>query len=96
MSEPKLVIVEWEDSAQPLPGWRWFSEFEDYSVNLCRSVGWLVHGDRDVTALAANVSGMDADDSLQMSGLIRIPTRSIRRIEPISSSLASDPSARPD
>ena len=38
MKNCPLVMIEWEDSAQPLPNWFYLSDFEaDYAV-LCTSV----------------------------------------------------------
>jgi hypothetical protein len=77
----RLVLVEWEDSAQPIAGWRYLDDDgpgEWGEVVLCRSVGWLVHDDDRVTALAQNRGTLGGD--VQVSGVIRIPTRSITRI----------------
>lgn len=75
-----LVLIEWEDSAQPVPGWSWLSETTWESVIKCRSVGWLIYDGQDVKALAPNLGNMDDGDSLQISGVIRIPARCITRL----------------
>jgi hypothetical protein len=102
MSEYQLVLVEWEDSAQPLAAWRWLSQCDDFGFVVCRSVGWLVHDGDQVKALAPNIGICGNDDDRQVSGLIRIPARSIRKmavlaeIAPISAYEALAPSSRPD
>lgn len=39
MDEHQLVLVEWEDSAQPVPAWRWLSECNEFGFVVCQSVG---------------------------------------------------------
>ena len=70
-----LVIVEWEDSRQPSPGWGYLSGFEPGSAVRCTSVGWLIHDGDDLKALAPNLGDLDAD--VQASGVIQIPTRCV-------------------
>lgn len=83
-----LVMIEWQDSAQPIPSWQWVREMPDYEAVCCKSVGWLVHDGDDVKALAPNVSSIDSEDA-QASGIMRIPARSVvkvTRLEPTASS----------
>jgi len=47
-------MIEWEDSAQPLPSWSYLASFEPTGTILCASVGWLIRGDDQVKALAPN------------------------------------------
>ena len=91
---PDLVLIEWVDSAQPIPGWQWLSDFSDIEIVKCRSVGWLIHDGPDVKALAQSLGNCEDMESAQVSGIVRIPTRSVVRMEPISScqSACSDPS----
>ena len=96
-----LVMVEWEDSSQPIPNWSYLSEVGDATAVVCASVGWLVHDGSDVKALAPNMGHVNDECSVQVSGLIRIPARCIVSIveldePPISRpSSASAPSFRP-
>ena len=88
----QLVLVEWVDSAQPIPGWAWLDEGSWNEVVTCQSVGWLVHDGPEVKALAANLGEIGGD--VQVSGVIRIPVRSIVRttyLSCTSSSCASSP-----
>ena len=74
-----LVFVRWEDSAQPIPHWSFLKEIEEdeYSAVACISVGWLVHNGDDVKVLAPNMGHLNDAESMQASGLIRIPARCI-------------------
>ncbi len=82
MTENKtpLVLIEWVDSAQPTQGWAWLEDHPWTGVVKCQSVGWLVHDDGEVKALAPNLGDMGGD--IQVSAVIRIPTQSvIRQVE---------------
>lgn len=74
-----LVMVEWEDSAQPVPDWTYLVDFPKPAVVHCVSVGWLIHDGADVKALAPNMGDIGAE-SMQVSGVFRIPARCIVRI----------------
>lgn len=74
----RLVLIEWQDSAQPAPGWTWLADGEWASIVTCQSVGWLVHDGAEVKALAPN-KGELGNDGQQVSGVIRIPARCIVR-----------------
>jgi len=73
---PPLVLIEREDGPQPIASWQYLVEMEPPRIVKCRSVGWLVHDDANVKALAPNVGEMDTDHA-QASGVIRIPTRCV-------------------
>ena len=83
-----LVLVEWDDSAQPVPEWSWLSEHTWEKAIKCQSVGWLVHDGDDVKAVAPNMGNMGDEDSVQVSGVIRIPARSVTRLTILSDSAA--------
>lgn len=72
-----LVMIEWEDSAQPIPSWSYLSSFEASGTILCASVGWLVRDDDQMKALAPNMGGLTDENSVQVSGVIQIPTRCV-------------------
>lgn len=78
-----LVLIEWEDSAQPISGWAWLESFDSFEVVRCQSVGWLIHDGADVKALAQNLGNLGQEDSAQVSGVIRIPARCIVAIRPL-------------
>lgn len=75
-----LVIVEWEDSAQPTSHWVFLSEFGTPSIIRCASVGWLIHDGKTIKALAPNMAEIDSGINAQASGIIKIPSRSIIKI----------------
>jgi len=80
MDRCPLVLIEWEDSVQPLPTWLWLSQCDEFSFVICQSVGWLIHDGEQVKALAPNLSVCSDQEDAQISGLIRIPARSIRKV----------------
>ena len=43
MEKPPLVLIEWEDSAQPVAVWQYLDEIETPKVVQCQSVGFLIH-----------------------------------------------------
>jgi hypothetical protein len=70
-------MIEWEDSAQPIPSWSYLASFEAPGTIRCVSVGWLIHDDAQMKALAPNMGAIDDEDSVQVSGVIQIPTRCV-------------------
>ena len=74
-----LVLVEWEDSTQPIPGWQYLSEWEPSTPLKCASVGWLIE-DSETKTLAPNLGHLNDDEAVQASGVIRIPARAVTRI----------------
>jgi hypothetical protein len=76
-----LVIVRWEDSAQPIAKWQHLSSFEPTGIILCASVGWKIHDADGVVALAPNMGAIDDATNIQASGVIHIPKRCIISIE---------------
>jgi hypothetical protein len=72
-----LVMVEWEDSAQPIPGWSYLSSFSAPGTIRCVSVGWLIRDDKQMKALAPNLGALDDKNSVQVSGVIQIPARCV-------------------
>ena len=83
MERCPLVLVEWEDSAQPLSGWRYLSDFDGFRAVRCVSVGWLIHDGDDVKALAPNMGEIDDAERMQASGVIRILTRCVVAVKPL-------------
>ena len=74
-----LVFVEWEDSARPMAAWSYLADFEEPAIVKCVSVGWLIYDSHHVKALAPNMGDLGNKEALQVSGIIRIPARSITR-----------------
>lgn len=78
-SLPKLVLIEWLDSAQPIAAWRYLEDLPPLEIIKCASVGWLVGENEGVKMLAPNLGNLQSDDGAQGSGFIRIPTSAIVR-----------------
>ena len=83
-----LVMVHWVDSAQPISAWSFLAQAGFGSVVQCVSVGWLIHDDDDVKALAPNMGDIGTA-SVQVSGVIRIPTGSITGMTELAESSIS-------
>ena len=79
MENPPLVLIEWEDSVQPVRIWQHLDELDAHEVMHCQSIGFLIYNGDDVKALAPNVAELGTDDA-QASGVIRIPARCVTRV----------------
>lgn len=78
-----LVMIEWEDSAQPIPAWSYLASFEAPGTIRCVSVGWMIRDDDQMKALAPNMGAIDDENSVQVSGVIQIPTRCVLHVTAI-------------
>ena len=76
-------MIEWEYSAQPIPSWSYLASFEPPGIILCAPVGWLIRDDEEMKALAPNMGAINDENSVQVSGVIQIPTRCVRRVSPL-------------
>ena len=77
---PKLVLIEWLDSAQPEPAWKHFDDLPRLDVIRCVSVGWLVAENGATKMLAPNIGDFYSGGNKQASGFIRIPAASVTRM----------------
>ena len=84
LSGHRLVLVEWEDSAQPISQWMWLSRCDDVAAVHCYSVGWLVNDGDDIKAIAPNVGFNGSCDEAQVCGVIQIPARCIVSIKELA------------
>jgi hypothetical protein len=83
---PQLVVIEWVDSGQPIPGWQWLSEIDPRRAHKCVSVGFLIQDDEQTKVLAPNLGSSNGDEDWdQASGLITIPTVAITKLERLTS-----------
>lgn len=74
-----MVIVDWVDSTQPVSEWAWLDDASSWrEVTRCQSVGWLISDGPDVKVLAPNMGTICGE--VQVSGVVRIPTRCITRM----------------
>ena len=76
---PPLVLIEWVDSAQPIPGWRHLDDLPKLEIVRCLSVGWLVAENDEIRMLAPNLGDVASPENGQGSGFIRIPIAAITR-----------------
>jgi|SRR3954466_8490623 hypothetical protein len=87
---PDLVLIEWVDSGQPIPGWQWLSDLDPRRAHKCVSVGFLVQDDEQTKVLAPNLGASNGDDAWdQASGLFTIPTVAITKIERLTSAASA-------
>jgi hypothetical protein len=92
-----LVLVEWEDSAQPIPGWSYLASFDATGTIRCASVGWLIRDDEQMKAVAPNLGAVEDEHSVQVSGVIQIPARCVVKLTRLSEpKLSGSPSSRPE
>ena len=73
-------MIEWEDSAQPISSWQLLADFEGGDTLRCASVGWLIRDDAEMKAVAPNMGAVNQENSVQVSGVIRIPTRCVLKV----------------
>ena len=74
-----LVIVEWEDSAQPTSAWQWVKDYELPSIVCCMSVGYLIAETNEAIAIAPNLGDL-GKEQIQASGIMRIPASAVRKM----------------
>src|ERR1700730_409131 len=88
-NQPPLVLVEWIDSGQPIPGWQWLGSLEPRRPHRCVSVGFLVQDNDDAKVIAPNLGASGGDNEWdQASGLITIPTLAVIKLERLTFSWA--------
>lgn len=81
MSKCPLVLIEWEDSAQPQPAWQRLADWKPCSAVRIASVGWLIKDGKEVKVLAPNMGGIDEKTDVQVSGVIHIPARCVLSVK---------------
>ena len=72
-------MVEWEDSARPIPTWEWIDDYEVPETVRCVSVGFLIADRKKAIALAPNLGNLTYEVATA-SGIIRIPRHAIQRM----------------
>lgn len=83
MRKPQLMLIEWQDSLQPVAGWHTLADRPALEVAECSSVGWIVAEDAKAIMLAQNVADLGREDA-QGSGFMRIPKVCITRRKRLS------------
>jgi hypothetical protein len=79
-----LVIIRWQDSAQPLPSWQYLSALPRTRPIECATVGWLLRDDDDIKVICQSVGNLDNPNSAQASGIMTIPARCVLSIEKLT------------
>jgi len=79
----RLVMLEWEDSAQPIDGWQWVDDYQVPEIVKCVSVGFLIAETKNAVALAPNIGDVGRE-RVQASGIIRIPRSAVCRMTPLT------------
>lgn len=85
-----LVLVEWEDSTQPISNWRYLNDAPKLEVVECVSVGWVVGKNDAVIMLAPNLGDFKFGEGAQGSGFIRIPQAAITRMVNLEEAISSE------
>lgn len=83
-SDCPLVIIRWEDSAQPLAAWQHLSKLKPAEPIECATVGWLVRDDESAKVVCQSIGGLGNPANAQASGIMTIPTRCVLSIENLS------------
>jgi hypothetical protein len=79
-----LVIIRWQDSAQPLPSWQYLSALPTTRAVECATVGWLLKDDDDVKVICQSIGNLDNPNNAQASGIMTIPARCVISIEKLT------------
>ena len=79
-----LVIIRWQDSAQPLPSWQYLSALPRTQPIECATVGWLLKDDDDIKVICQSVGDLDNPKNAQASGIMTIPARCVLSIEKLT------------
>ena len=79
-----LVIIRWQDSAQPLPSWQYLSALPGTRPVECATVGWLLKDDDDIKVICQSVGDLENPKNAQASGIMTIPARCILSIEKLT------------
>ena len=83
-----LVIIRWQDSAQPLSSWQYLSALPRTRPIECATVGWLLKDDDDIKVICQSVGDLDNPKNAQASGIMTIPARCVISIEILTEEVA--------
>jgi hypothetical protein len=79
-----LVIIRWQDSAQPLSSWQYLSALPRTRPIECATVGWLLKDDDDIKVICQSVGDLENPKNAQASGIMTIPARCVLSIEKLT------------
>lgn len=83
MEKRPLVLIQWEDSRQPLSEWRHLDGLELPEVSACTTVGWLLKDEKHRKVIAQTLGGLGDNDNPQATGIMVIPARCVIAINRI-------------
>jgi hypothetical protein len=83
-TECPLVIIRWQDSAQPISAWKYLSDLPSTRPIECATVGWLLKDNDDVKVICQSVGDLHNPNNAQASGIMTIPARCVMSIERLS------------
>lgn len=76
----RLVLVEWLDSRQPVPAWRYIGDVPEPEPVKAATVGWLLR-DGDTLQVAQSIA---ADAQPQCSGVMEIPRACVLQVSSLT------------
>jgi len=79
-----LVIIRWQDSAQPISAWKYLSDLPHTRPIECATVGWLLKDDDNIKVICQSVGDLHNPNNAQVSGIMTIPARCVISIERLS------------
>ena len=79
-----LVIIRWQDSAQPMASWQYLSALPPTRPIECATVGWLLKDDDDIKVICQSVGDLENPKNAQASGIMTIPARCVLSIEKLT------------
>ncbi|MES0401909.1 MAG: hypothetical protein ABUJ93_00185 [Hyphomicrobium sp.] len=91
-----LVIIRWQDSAQPISAWKYLSDLPRTWPIECATVGWLLKDNDDVKVICQSVGDLHNPNNAQASGIMTIPARCVISIERLSEERKPSASAETD
>jgi hypothetical protein len=79
----RLIMVEWEDSSQPIAAWQWADDYQAPETVRCVSVGYLIAETEQAIAVAPNIGDVGCE-RIQASGIIRIPRSAVSKMSDLN------------
>lgn len=76
----RIVAIEWIQPREPCGGWIDYMDVEPQPVQICLSVGRLIHDDDSIKILAGSAMIVGEDQRIMLSGVLEIPARCVAKI----------------
>ena len=81
--EPRLVLIEWEDSVECSATWEDLTQ-QSPAPLICKSVGWLIHQTKECYVVVPHITTPHEEIKCQGCGEMTIPTRSVLGVRNLS------------